>query len=155
ANMARFSPFLPLIGGGETKFQPVFVGDLAEAIARSVNGKVAGGKIYELGGPEALTFRECMERILETTGRKRFLVHVPWWLAGIQARILGLLPKPLLTPDQVTQLRHNNVVSEKAIKDNRTFAGIGLKPTSLEAILPSYLWRYRSAGQFTPKSREA
>ncbi|MGC4024212.1 MAG: complex I NDUFA9 subunit family protein [Mesorhizobium sp.] len=152
ANMARYSPALPLIGGGQTKFQPVFVGDVAEAIARSVDGKVAGGKIYELGGPQHLTFRECMETILETIDRKRLLVPVPWWLAEIQGSVLGLLPNPLLTKDQVILLRSHNVVSPKAEKEGRTFSGLGITPTAVGAILPSYLWRYRPAGQFTRKN---
>lgn len=152
ANMARYSPALPLIGGGQTKFQPVFVGDVAEAIARSVDGKVAGGKIYELGGPQHLTFRECMETILETIDRKRLLVPVPWWLAEIQGSVLGLLPNPLLTKDQVILLRSHNVVSPNAEKEGRTFSGLGITPTAVGAILPSYLWRYRPAGQFTRKN---
>lgn len=152
ANMARYSPALPLIGGGQTKFQPVFVGDVAEAIARSVDGKVAGGKIYELGGPQHLTFRECMETILETIDRKRLLVPVPWWLAEIQGSVLGLLPNPLLTRDQVILLRSHNVVSPNAEKEGRTFSGLGITPTAVGAILPSYLWRYRPAGQFTRKN---
>ena len=152
ANMARFSPILPLIGGGETKFQPVFVGNVAEAIARSVDGKVAGGKTYELGGPQHLTFRECMETMLETIDRKRLLVPVPWWLAEIQGSILGLLPNPLLTKDQVILLRSHNIVSQNAENEERTFAGLGMTPTAVGAVLPSYLWRYRPAGQFTRKN---
>ncbi|TIU28863.1 MAG: complex I NDUFA9 subunit family protein, partial [Mesorhizobium sp.] len=105
AGMARLSPVLPLIGGGQTKFQPVYVGDVAEAIARSVDGKVKGGQIYELGGPQVLTFKECMEEMLAVIDRRRLLVPVPWWVANIQASILQLLPNPLLTKDQVLQLR--------------------------------------------------
>jgi NADH dehydrogenase len=149
ANMARFSPVLPLIGGGHTKFQPVYVGDVAEVIARHVDGAVAGGRILELGGPRVLTFRECMEEMLEVIDRKRMLVHVPWWLAKIQGAILGMLPNPLLTTDQVKQLQHDNVVSEKAAKEGRTLEGLGIKPRTIEAILPNYLWTYRPAGQFT------
>ncbi|RFC69214.1 MULTISPECIES: complex I NDUFA9 subunit family protein [Mesorhizobium] len=152
ANLARYSPALPLIGGGQTKFQPVFVGDVAEAIARSVDGQVAGGKTYELGGPQHLTFRECMETMLETIDRKRLLVPVPWWLAEVQGSVLGLLPNPLLTRDQVILLRSHNVVSPKAEKEGRTFSGLGITPTAVGAILPSYLWRYRPAGQFTRKN---
>lgn len=154
ANMARYSPVLPLIGGGSTKYQPVFVGDVAEAIARTVDGKVAGGRIYELGGPQELTFRECMEKMLEVIDRKRLLVPVPWWLASIQASVLGMLPNPLLTPDQVKLLKLDNVVTEQAASDGRTLKGLGIAATSLDAILPSYLWRYRPAGQFT-RSKEA
>ena len=151
ANMARFSPVLPLIGGGHTKFQPVYVGDVAEVIARHVDGTVEGGRILELGGPRVLTFRECMEEMLEVIDRKRMLVPVPWWLARIQGAILGLLPNPLLTTDQVKQLQHDNVVSEKARQEGRTLEGLGIKPRTIEAILPTYLWTYRAAGQFTHK----
>lgn len=149
ADMARFSPFMPLIGGGETKFQPVYVGDVAEAFARAVDGKLAGGKVYELGGPEVLSFRECLEEVLKVTRRKRPFINIPWWVARIQGRILGLFPKPLLTVDQVTLLKSDNVVSAKAEKDGRTLPGIGVRPVAVEAILPSYLWRFRETGQFT------
>lgn len=148
ADLARFSPFMPLIGGGETKFQPVYVGDVAEAFARAIDGEIAGGKVYEIGGPEVLTFRECMDEVLRVTERKRFFVTVPWWAARIQGRILGLLPKPLLTVDQVTLLKSDNVVSDTAELDGRTLSGIGIRPAALEAILPSYLWRYRETGQY-------
>ncbi len=148
ANMARYFPVMPLIGGGETKFQPVYAVDVAEAIARSVDGSVQGGRIYELGGPQVLTFRQCMQELLAVVDRKRALVPVPWWLANIQATFLGLLPRPLLTRDQVAQLREHNVVSAKAEKDGRSFAGLGIQPQALGTILPSYLWRFRAAGQF-------
>jgi NADH dehydrogenase len=151
ANMARFSPVLPLIGGGHTRFQPVYVGDVAEAIARHVDGTIAGGRVLELGGPRVLTFRECMEEMLEVIDRKRVLAPVPWWLARLKAAFLGLLPNPLLTADQVKQLGHDNVVSEKAVKEGRTLEGLGIKPRTIEAILPNYLWTYRPAGQFTRK----
>lgn len=152
ADMARYSPVLPLLGGGNTKFQPVFVGDVAEAIALSVDGKVEGGRIYELGGPEVLSFRECMEEMLEIIDRKRRLVTVPWWLAELQASVLGMLPNPLLTTDQVAQLKSDNVVSAEARRENRTFEALGIQPQAAAAILPSYLWRYRPAGQFTRKT---
>ncbi|MFE0016324.1 complex I NDUFA9 subunit family protein [Mesorhizobium sp. NPDC059054] len=151
AAMARFSPALPLLGGGETRLQPVYVGDVAEAIARSVDGAVEGGKIYELGGPKVLTFKECMQEMLAVIERKRMLVPVPWWMARLQASILGLLPKPLLTNDQVTQLQSDNVVSEEAVKEGRTFAATGITPRTLGAILPSYLWRFRATGQFNQR----
>ena len=149
ANMARFSPVLPLIGGGNTRLQPVYVGDVAEAIARTVDGTVPAGKVYELGGPEVLTFRECMEEMLEVIERERWLVSVPWWLARLQASFLGLLPNPMLTPDQVRQLAVDNVVSAEAEKQGRTLAGMGIRPRGTEAILPTYLWTYRKAGQYT------
>lgn len=149
ANMARFSPVLPLIGGGETKFQPAYVGDVAEAIARAVDGELDGGRIYELGGPQALSFRQCMEKLLEVTDRKRWLVNLPFGVARLKARFLELLPSPMLTVDQVTLLQSDNVVSTEAEADGRTFSGIGIKPKTVDSILPSYLWRYRPAGQFT------
>jgi len=152
AEMARFSPALPLLGGGHTRFQPVFVGDVADAYARSVDGAVEGGKIYELGGPQVRTFRECMEEMLEVIDRQRMLVPIPWWLARIQGSVLGLLPKPLLTRDQVTLLQSDNVVSDEAEQEGRTLKGLGIPAQSTAAILPSYLWRYRPAGQFTRRT---
>ena len=149
AGMARISPVLPLIGGGHTRFQPVYVGDVAEAIARSVDGAVAGGRVYELGGPEVKSFRQCLEEILEVTDRKRLLVPVPWFAARLQGAILGRLPGKLLTSDQVTLLETDNVVSKAAEDERRSFAGIGIRPQGTAAILPTYLWRYRPAGQFT------
>jgi NADH dehydrogenase len=152
ADMARFSPVLPLIGGGHTKFQLAYVGDVAEAYARAVDGNVKGGRIYELGGPQVLSFRECMEEMLEIIDRQRVLVPVPWWVARMQGSLLGLLPKPLLTRDQVILLQSDNIVSADALKTGRSFAGLGIQPQSIAAILPSYLWRYRPAGQFTRKT---
>lgn len=154
ADMARFSPALPLIGGGRTLFQPTYVADVAEAIANSVDGAVAGGTIYELGGPNVASFRDCMEEMLVVIGRKRLLVPVPWWIARMQGAVLGMLPGKfkLLTSDQVTLLRSHNVVSAEAEKELRTFAGLGITPQSTAAILPTYLWRYRAAGQFSRKT---
>jgi uncharacterized protein YbjT (DUF2867 family) len=151
ANMARFTPILPLIGG-DVHSQPVFVGDVAEAIARSVDGKVAGGKVYELGGPQVLTMRQNFEEMLNAIDRKRWLAPVPWWAAELQGAIFGMLPKPLLTSDQVKLLKRDNIVSKDAISEGRTLQGIGIQPTMLASILPSYLWRYRPAGQFTKRT---
>jgi len=148
AALARISPFLPLIGGGHTRFQPVFVGDVAEAVARAVEGK-AQPVIYELGGPEVQTFKELMEYTLVTIGRRRLLVPLPFKLASMQAFFLQFLPKPPLTPDQVELLHSDTVVSESAIAEGRTLAGLGIEPTAMEAIVPSYLWRFRKAGQFS------
>lgn len=148
AGMARYSPFLPLIGGGETRFEPVYVDDVAEAIARSVDGDLKGGTIYELGGPEVLTFRQCMEEMLHVIERKRILVNMPWSIARMQATVLGLLPKPLITTDQVIQLGIDNVVSKEAKKEKRTLEGIGIAGETVGTILPSYLWRYRVTGQY-------
>jgi uncharacterized protein YbjT (DUF2867 family) len=148
ASLARLSPALPLIGGGETKFQPVFVGDVAQAISSAVGGRAKGGTIYELGGPEVRTFRELMEYVLAVTERRRLLVPLPFGLAKLQAMFLQLLPTPLLTPDQVELLRTDNVVSPAAQAEGRTLPALGVEPTALEAVVPSYLWRFRKAGQF-------
>lgn len=149
ASLARISPFLPLIGGGTTKFQPVFVGDVAEAIAKAVEGEAEGGKIYELGGPEVMSFRELLELTLDQIGRKRLLLPLPWTVARVQAFFMEFMPKPMLTRDQVTMLETDNVVSGKAISEGRTLEGLGISPTAMRTILPSYLWRYRKAGQFS------
>lgn len=149
AAMARFSPALPLIGGGSTKFQPVFAGDVALAVRNLIDANVASGKTYELGGPEIQSFRELMDFTLRTIGRKRLLVPVPWSVARVQGMIMGLLPKPLLTSDQVELLKRDNVVSPDAIAEARTFEGLGIKPRGIEAIVPSYLYRYRKAGEFS------
>jgi NADH dehydrogenase len=153
AAMARFSPALPLIGGGGTKFQPVFVGDVAEIVARAVEGSVDGG-VYELGGPETKSFRELMAYLLQVIGRRRLLVPVPFAVAEVQAQLLELLPGKLLTGDQVKLLRRDNVVSPEAVAEGRTFAGLGFAPTAMAAVVPGYLWRFRKAGQFeTLKAR--
>ena len=149
AGMARFSPFLPLIGGGETRFQPVFAGDVAEAVACLVDRGEANGQTYELGGPETLSFRQLMQFTLDTIGRKRALLTLPWGAAKLQAAVLGLLPNPPLTSDQVELLRTDNVVSEAARREGRTLEGLGVTPRGIEGIVPGYLYRYRKAGQFT------
>jgi uncharacterized protein YbjT (DUF2867 family) len=149
AAMARLSPALPLIGGGGTVFQPAFVGDVASAIAMAADGEAKAGTIYELGGPDVRTFKELLEFVLRTIGRRRLLVPIPFGIAKLQASILQFLPKPPLTPDQIELLRRDNVVSDTAVREERTFAGLGLEPASLFAIVPSYLWRFRKAGQFS------
>lgn len=149
AAMSRLSPVLPLIGGGTTRFQPVFVGDVANAITRAVDERARPGTIYELGGPEVFTFKQLMEMMLKEIDRKRLLLPLPFGVADLQARVLGLLPNPLLTRDQVKLLAHDNVVSAAAQAEGRTLAGLGIAPTAIGAVLPGYLWRYRKAGQFT------
>jgi uncharacterized protein YbjT (DUF2867 family) len=148
AAMARIMPALPLIGGGMTKFQPVFVGDVAEAIARAVEGKTKDGTVYELGGPEVRTFKELMQYVLDVTERSRLLIRLPFALAKFQATFLQLLPKPLLTPDQVELLKTDNIVSAVAEAEGRTLSGLGIEPVAMESIVPSYLWRFRKTGQF-------
>jgi uncharacterized protein YbjT (DUF2867 family) len=147
-SLARFLPALPLIGGGHTKLQPVFVSDVAEAIAILVDTETGAGKTYEFGGPEVRTMREIMEYVLAVTERSRLLMPLPFGLARIQASFMQFLPNPPLTPDQVELLRSDNVVSEHAIRDHRTLQGLGITPAAYEAIVPNYLWRFRRTGQF-------
>jgi uncharacterized protein YbjT (DUF2867 family) len=153
AALARISPALPLIGGGLTKLQPVYVGDVATAVADAVDGKAKPGAIYELGGPEVLTMREIMEIILSIADRKRMLVSLPFGLAKLKSLLLQFAPGAMkLTPDQVELLRADNVVSDAAKAAGLTLEGLGITPDSLEAIAPQYLWRFRAAGQFQRKS---
>lgn len=148
AALARLSPVLPLIGGGLTRFQPVYVKDVAEAVARVLERADAAGRTYEIGGPEIATFRELMERMLREIGRSRLLVPVPFALARLKAMFLQMLPTPLLTIDQVRMLAVDNVVSDAAKTETRTLEGLGIQPTAMAAILPSYLYRFRRTGQF-------
>ena len=152
ASLARISPVLPLIGGGVTKLQPVYVGDVATAVADAVDGKTKQGATYELGGPEVLSMREIMEIILATIERRRMMVSLPFGLAKFQALLLQFAPGSLkLTPDQVLLLRSDNVVSPTAKAAELTLEGLGIAPDSLEAIAPQYLWRFRKTGQFQHK----
>jgi uncharacterized protein YbjT (DUF2867 family) len=146
--MARLSPVLPLVGGGHTRFQPVFVGDVAEAIAKAVDGDIQAGTTYELGGPEVKTFRQLLEFVLATVERRRLLVPLPFPLAALQATFLQFLPKPPLTPDQVRLLHVDNVVSAEATREGRTLPALGIVPVTIAAIVPTYLWRFRKTGQF-------
>ncbi|MEM7177018.1 MAG: complex I NDUFA9 subunit family protein [Pseudomonadota bacterium] len=143
AAMTRMSPILPLIGA-ETKFQPVWVQDVAEAAARAVEGKVAPGT-YELGGPNVYTFRELMTLMLDVVKRQRLLVNIPFFAARLKASVLQMLPNPPLTVDQVRLLEHDNVVHE----DAKGFAEIGIVPVAPEAVIESYLYAYRPYGQYT------
>jgi NADH dehydrogenase len=150
AAIAQISPALPLIGGGETKFQPVFAGDVAKAVVAALTGKAQEGAVYEVGGPEVLTMKEVMERVLAYTMRKRWLVPLPFPLAKLQGAMLQLLPKPPLTLDQVRLLELDNVVSEAAKRDGRTLQGLGIaEPVAVEAVVPGYLEQYRPKGQFS------
>lgn len=149
ADMARLSPVLPLLGGGETRFQPVFVNDVALAVAAAVDGRVEGGRVYELGGPEAMSFRAMMEEMLRVIERRRRFLTIPFPLADRLAGILQHVPGAPLTPDQVVQLQEDNVVSEAAEREGRTFRAFGINPRTLEAVLPTYLVRFRPQGQFT------
>jgi NADH dehydrogenase len=148
AALARMSPVLPLVGA-DTKMQPVYVGDVATAIADAVDGKAKAGATYELGGPEVLTMREIIEAILAITARKPMLVPLSFGLARFQANFLQFAPGAFkLTPDQVTMLERDNIVSDAAKAAGLTLEGLGIAADSLEAIAPQYLWRFRAAGQF-------
>jgi NADH dehydrogenase len=149
ANLARTAPALPLIGGGKTKLEPVFVGDVAKAVIAALTGKAEPGAPYELGGPEVLTLEQVMQRVLTYTMRKRWLVPLPFPLAKLQAAFLQLLPNPLLTVDQVRLLQTDNVVSEDAKRSGRTLEGLGIEPVAIAAVVPRYLQQYRPRGQFS------
>jgi len=149
AALARVLPILPLIGGGHTKFQPVFVGDVAAAVLSALSDTSTRGQTYELGGPTVYTFKELMQLILRATCRRRLLLPVPFSIATLQAFFLQFLPKPLLTPDQVTLLQSDNVVSA-----SNTLASLGIVPTSVGAEVPTYLSRFRPKGQYDELVRE-
>ena len=148
AALAPITPALPLPGGGHTRFQPVFAGDVGEAIAKAVDGEAKPGRVYELGGPDVRTFKELMAFTLATIERRRFLVPVPFAVMKLQATFLQFLPKPPLTPDQVELLKNDNVVAAAAHEQGRTLEGLGIVPNSIASIVPDYLWRFRTAGQF-------
>jgi uncharacterized protein YbjT (DUF2867 family) len=152
AALARLAPALPLPGGGHTRFQPVFAGDVARAIALAVDGSTKLGAIYEIGGPAVRTFRELMTLMLATIERRRLLVPVPFGLLKFQAAFAQFLPGPPITPDQVEMLKRDNVVSNEARGDGRTLEALGIIPEAVEAIVPTYLWRFRKTGQFDPRT---
>jgi uncharacterized protein YbjT (DUF2867 family) len=148
AAIARFAPALPLVGGGHTRFQPVFAGDVASAIVAAIEGRAKDGEVYELGGPEVRSFKELMQFLLAAIERRRLLVPIPFALAKFQAGFLQFLPKPLLTPDQVELLRRDAVVSAEAKRESRTLEALGIEPLAMAAVVPAYLWRFRKTGQF-------
>jgi uncharacterized protein YbjT (DUF2867 family) len=148
AAMATLSPVLPLIGGGDTRFQPVYVGDVADAVLKCLDDPTTAGRTYELGGPKIYTFRELIELVLAEIRRKRWLVDLPFGLAALQARLMSVLPNPPLTPDQVELLKRDNVVSSGAL----TLTALGITPTAVEGTLPSYLDRFRRGGWYERRS---
>mmetsp|Transcript_15516 Transcript_15516/g.20470 ORF Transcript_15516/g.20470 Transcript_15516/m.20470 type:complete len:326 (+) Transcript_15516:250-1227(+) len=151
ADMSRLAPALPLVGGGHTKFQPVYVADVAEAVVKGVVGELEGGKIYELGGPEVLSFKQCLETMLKVVSRSRPLVHLPWAIASMIGSVSSLIPfiDPPLTVDQVELLKSDNVVSDQAKSEGRDLVAMGITPTAVETILPTYLVHFRPSGQYT------
>lgn len=148
AAMATLSPALPLVGAGETRFQPVYVADVAAAIAAAADGRARPGLIYELGGPEAMNLKQILQFTLATIERRRLLIPTPFALAKAIGYVAQYLPNPPLTPDQVELLKYDNVVSETAKRERRTLEDLDIAPTAMEAIAPSYLWRFRKTGQF-------
>jgi uncharacterized protein YbjT (DUF2867 family) len=144
AAMAMISPVLPLIGGGETRFQPVYVGDVADAVVKCLEDRATAGRVYELGGPKVYTFREILDLLLGEIRRKRLFVDLPFGLATLQARLMSILPNPALTPDQVELLKSDNIVSSGALN----LASLGLQPTAAEMIVPTYLDRFRRGGWY-------
>ncbi|APX89892.1 complex I NDUFA9 subunit family protein [Brevirhabdus pacifica] len=149
ASMSRFGPVLPIIGA-DTKFQPVYVDDVARAAVLGATGQAAPG-VYELGGPDVDSFRELIQQMLRVINRRRLVVNIPFGIAGLMAKAFGLvraltfgLVTGPVTSDQVINLRRDNVVGDGA----RGFADLGIEPVSLEAVLPEYLWRYRPSGQY-------
>jgi len=149
ARMATLSPVIPLIGGGTTRFQPVYAGDVADAAMATLTRPNAKGRIHELGGPRIYTFKQLMELMLQQIRRKRLLLPIPFALAEIQARILELLPSPPLTRDQLRLLKVDNVVSG----EQPTFADLDLSPQAIEAVLPRYMDVYRPGGRFNVQRR--
>jgi NADH dehydrogenase len=145
--IARMLPVMPLFGG-KTQFQPVYVGDVAEAIAQAAMGNLKAGKTYELGGPEVLSNRALVEKVLAGANRRNPILPLPAAVGQLLAFPMAILPKPLITGEQVTLLGIDNVVSAEAIKDKRTLAGIGIVPRPIDAVLPSYIWRFSPNGQF-------
>lgn len=149
ARLSVVSPVLPLIGGGKTLFSPVYVGDVADAVVACLKNESTKGQIYDLSGPETLSFKEIYEKLFSFTGRKKTLVSLPWGIAKLQGSLMGLLPSPLLTADQVESLKTDNVSDG----DLGNLADLGVSPTPMAAILPSYLARYRPGGRFGDKKR--
>ena len=144
ASLAEFLPALPLIGGGQTKFQPIYVSDLCKAIVAILEKEEVNENIYELGGSQIFTFKELMTILLKQIKKKRFLVPIPYSFAKFQAKILQLLPKPLLTTDQVEMLKYDNIVTN----NYPTLKDLKINPKTIESVLPDYIWRFRKGGQF-------
>ena len=144
ASLAQFSPVLPLVGGGKTKFAPIYVGDVARAIVKALELNNSEPKIYELGGPENYSFKELMEILLREIKKKRFLIPIPFGFAKFQSYFLQMLPNPLLTPDQVELLKHHNIVSG----NHPTLKDLGITGTPIQNILSKYIYRFREGGQF-------
>lgn len=157
AGMSRLGPILP-IAAGQTRFQPVYVDDIAKAAVKAVTGDAAPG-VYELGGPEVKTMRELIVQMLDVISRRRVVVNLPFWIAGImafgfdmlQAASFGLIRNGVLTRDQLRNLRRDNVVTD----DAKGFQDLGISPVAMESVLPDYLWRFRPSGQYDALQKSA
>lgn len=163
ATMARYFPAIPVVGA-ETKFQPIYVGDVAEAVAAAVNGRAKPGAVYELGGPEVKSFGALIDFVLQVTERQRHVAKLSFATGKLVASVtslltklsFGLFPRLLrMTADQAELLKRDNVVSAAAINEGRTLQGLGVEPQSIEAIAPTYLYRYRKTGQYQAQRLEA
>lgn len=143
AALARLAPALPLFGGGLTRLQPVYVGDVAEAAAQVLARPEARGRTYELGGPRVYTYKALMQLLLEEIGRKRILVPVPYVVGEVLAVFAGILPSPPLTRDQITLMKTDNVVGGQVL----ALADLGIEPTAVETVLPTYMNRFRRRGR--------
>ena len=144
ASLAQFFPALPLVGGGKTKFAPIYVGDVAKAIVKTLEQNNSEPKIYEIGGPENYSFKELMEILLVEIKKKRFLISIPFGLAKFNSYFLQIMPNPLLTPDQVELLKYNNIISG----DYPTLKDLDIKGQTIQSILSKYIYRFRTGGQF-------
>ncbi|WP_336293741.1 complex I NDUFA9 subunit family protein [Bartonella sp. CB169] len=154
ANWSRFLPIMPLFGGGQSKLQPVYVGDIAKFIVHALEKRVISGKTYDLGGPQILTFQDALENVLKIIQRKKPILSVPLSAGLLVGNFLGMIGRlPFLpmfiTADQIRFLQADNVVSQEAIKNGYTLEGVGITPRAMSAVLPSYLWRFRPQGQFS------
>lgn len=149
ASMSRFAPLMPLIGGGRTRFQPVYVADVAQAVVAGLDGRATAGAPYELGGPAIYTFRELLDLIADYSERKRPYLPTPFWVAKLMALLTQSVPGAPVTLDQVRLLQAHNVVSADAIAEAHTLANLGIQPRAVETIVPRYLVRFRPKGEFS------
>ncbi|GAA4658455.1 complex I NDUFA9 subunit family protein [Bartonella pachyuromydis] len=154
AHLSCSLPIMPLFGGGQSKLQPVYVGDIAEFVVRALEGQVISGKSYDLGGPQIITFRNALENILKIIHRKKTILSMPLSIGLLMGEVFGTIGKlpffpTLVTTNQIRFLQVDNVVSQEAIKNGYTLEGAGITPRAMTALLPSYLWRFRPHGQFS------
>jgi uncharacterized protein YbjT (DUF2867 family) len=150
--MARISPVMPLIGGGKTRFQPVHVADVAQAVTAGLDGRAKPGVLYELGGPRVYSLRELLDRVGEYSGHQRPYIPLPFWLAKLMGAVMQIVPNAPLTLDQVRLLQSDNVVSKEAVNEVRTLDALGIEPRAVEAHVPAYMVRFRPKGEFSLRS---